>query len=67
MDYGLCSLLRFPNDDLLLVPAAVCCFPSQALTKFVKKNAKIEFELPKKAKKDKDEEEEEEKDVKDEL
>lgn len=37
----------------------------QALTKFIKKNAKKEFELPKKAKKDKEDKEEEE--VKDEL
>lgn len=39
----------------------------QALTKFIKKNAKKSFELPKKAKKDKDGEDEEEKEVKDEL
>jgi hypothetical protein len=37
----------------------------QALTKFIKKNAKKSFELPKKAKKDG--EDEEEKEVKDEL
>lgn len=41
----------------------------QALTKFIKKNAKKSFELPKKAKKEKDSEdkEEDEKEVKDEL
>lgn len=42
---------------------------AQALTKFIKKNAKKSFELPKKSKKDKESEEEdkEEKELKDEL
>jgi hypothetical protein len=50
---------------LVLCPVAV---PSQALTKFIKKNAKKSFELPKKSKKDKeDDKDEDDKEVKDEL
>ena len=41
--------------------------PPQALTKFIKKNAKKSFELPKKSKKESEDEEKEEKEVKDEL
>lgn len=45
------------------------CCPLQALTKFVKKNAKVKFELPKKSKKSDAESEDEAKDeeAKDEL
>jgi hypothetical protein len=45
-------------------------FASQALTKFLKKNAKVAFELPKKKGKDddsKDEDAKEEEETKDEL
>jgi hypothetical protein len=41
--------------------------PPQALTKFIKKNAAISFELPKKKKGDKEDKEDKEDDSKDEL
>lgn len=58
--------------DLLLLCfrclATLPCRLPQSLTKFIKKNAKVEFELPKKAKKDKDDDkDEDDKEVKDEL
>lgn len=56
-----CSVCRVSQ---CVLSCRVCM---QALTKFIKKNAKKSFELPKKAKKDKDGEDEEEKEVKDEL
>jgi len=66
---GFPTILFFPADD----EKKVINFEGgdrslKALTKFIKKNAKKAFELPKKAKKEKeDKEEEEEKEVKDEL
>ena len=53
------------SDDGVVLNMSSYGFALQALTKFIKKNAKIKFELPKKSKKGDDDESDESADKKD--